>query len=103
MIQLAQVSKHYGSGKVVHALRNVDLQIGRGERVAVMGPSGSGKSSLLHLVCGLDQPTTGYITIDGVELAQLSDDALTRMRRERQRRPETTKTIRAVSDGSAGR
>jgi putative ABC transport system ATP-binding protein len=83
MIQLVNVSKHYGSGKVVQALRNVDLQIARGEHVAVMGPSGSGKSSLLHLVCGLDEPTTGCITIDGVELSGLADDARTRMRRNK--------------------
>ena len=81
MIQLVNVSKQYGSAKVVYALRNVDLQITRGERLAVMGPSGSGKSSLLHIVCGLDEPTTGCVTIDGVELSKLPDDARTRMRR----------------------
>ncbi len=83
MIQLVNVSKQYGNGKLVHALRNVDLQVARGERLAVMGPSGSGKSSLLHLVCGLDEPTSGSITIDGVELSQLADDARTRMRRDK--------------------
>jgi len=83
MIQLVNVSKHYGSNKVVHALRNVDLQIASGERVAVMGPSGSGKSSLLNLVCGLDEPNAGSIAIDGVNLSGLADDARTRMRREK--------------------
>src|SRR5450631_4181571 len=83
MIQLVNVSKHYGSNKVVHALRNVDLQIAQGERVAVMGPSGSGKSTLLNLVCGLDQPTSGSVRVEGVELAGLTDDARTRLRREK--------------------
>ena len=54
-IQLQQVCKSYGDAKVVHALRDIDLSVAQGERVAVMGPSGSGKSSLLNLICGLDE------------------------------------------------
>jgi putative ABC transport system ATP-binding protein len=83
MIQLEQVSRDYGDGKVVHALRDVSLEIARGERVAVMGPSGSGKSTLLNLICGLDEPSAGRIKFDGVEVAALSDDARTRLRREK--------------------
>jgi putative ABC transport system ATP-binding protein len=83
MIQLENVSKNYGTAEVVHALRNVNLNIERGERVALMGPSGSGKSTFLNLVCGLDEPTTGSIKIDGIELSQLGDDARTRARREK--------------------
>jgi putative ABC transport system ATP-binding protein len=83
MIQLENVSKNYGTTEVVHALKNVNLSIQRGERVALMGPSGSGKSTFLNLVCGLDEPSSGSIKIDGIELSQLDDDARTRARREK--------------------
>jgi putative ABC transport system ATP-binding protein len=83
MIQLENVSKNYGTTEVVHALKNVNLTIQRGERVALMGPSGSGKSTFLNLVCGLDEPTTGSIKIDGIELSRCDDDARTRARREK--------------------
>jgi len=83
MIRLADVSRDYGDGKVVHALHHVDLSIERGERVAVMGPSGSGKSTLLNLICGLDEPTSGSVVFEGVDLARLGDDERTRLRREK--------------------
>src|SRR5665213_858413 len=83
MIQLRDVTKSYGAGEGVVALKNITLNIGPAERVAVMGPSGSGKSTLLNLVCGLDEPTTGSVKVEGVELAGLSDDARTRLRREK--------------------
>ena len=83
MIQLENVSKNYGTTEIVHALKNVNLTIQRGERVALMGPSGSGKSTFLNLVCGLDEPSSGSIKIDGIELSQLDDDARTRARREK--------------------
>lgn len=83
MIELTNVSKSYGTGTAVSALSNISLRIGPSERVAVMGPSGSGKSTLLNLVCGLDQPTSGSVRIDGVDISGLSDDARTRLRREK--------------------
>ena len=80
-VQLEHVCKNYGDGKVVHALRDVNFSVELGERVAVMGPSGSGKSSLLNLICGLDQPTSGTVSVAGVRLSDLNDDQRTRMRR----------------------
>ncbi|MBI1723571.1 MAG: ABC transporter ATP-binding protein [Gemmatimonadetes bacterium] len=66
--------------EVVRALRGVDLQIHRNEYVAVMGPSGSGKSTLMNLVGCLDTPTSGQYWLNGVEVSQMSDDELARVR-----------------------
>jgi putative ABC transport system ATP-binding protein len=82
-IQLERVCKSHGDGKVVHALRDIDLSVAQGERVAVMGPSGSGKSSLLNLICGLDDPTSGTVSVAGIRMSDLNDDQRTRMRREK--------------------
>jgi putative ABC transport system ATP-binding protein len=74
----------YGSGPAeVVALDHVDLSLEPGEFVAVMGPSGCGKSTLLNLMGGLDTPTEGSVTIDGHELAEMKDDEVTRLRREK--------------------
>jgi putative ABC transport system ATP-binding protein len=78
LVELTDVSKTYPGG--VHALRDVTLTIGYGELVGIVGPSGSGKSTLLHLVGTLDQPSTGTVSIDGYELARLSDRALSALR-----------------------
>jgi putative ABC transport system ATP-binding protein len=83
LVRLEQVSKSYGDGKSIQAVRDVNFEIGSGERVAVMGPSGSGKSTLLNLMCGLDEPTKGSVLIDGVDLSKLDDDARTRLRRQK--------------------
>jgi len=83
IVELENVSRDYGDGKVVHALNSINLIIERGERVAIMGPSGSGKSTLLNLVCGLDEPTSGAVRFEGIELSRLSDDERTRLRREK--------------------
>ena len=83
IIKFENVTKSYGDGGVVFALNDVDLEIQRGERVAIMGPSGSGKSTLLNLVCGLDRPSSGSVFFDGKGLAGLNDDELTRLRREK--------------------
>ena len=64
-------------------LADIALDVAPGEFVAVMGESGSGKSTLLNLIAGLDRPDSGTIVVDGIDLAPLDDDALTRLRRER--------------------
>src|SRR5205085_8806180 len=58
------------------------LDVGRGNLVAVMGPSGSGKSTLMHALAGLDKPTSGTVSIAGIEITTLDDAKLTRLRRE---------------------
>ena len=83
MIRLAQVSKIFKGKAQVTALDAVDLEIGRGEMVAIVGPSGSGKSTLLNLIGGLDTATSGEIEVDGRRLSGLSDDELTRLRRDK--------------------
>ena len=81
-LELRQVSKVYGSGPTeVHALREVDLSVERGELVAIMGPSGSGKSTLLTIAGSLEQPTSGEVLVDGVDLATMSRSEQARMRR----------------------
>ncbi len=80
---LEKVAKAYGDGQLFYALNQIDLQVQRGERVAIMGPSGSGKSTMLNLICGLDVPTSGRVCVEGTDLSQLSDDQRTRLRREK--------------------
>jgi putative ABC transport system ATP-binding protein len=78
------VTRRYGEGDTaVYALREVDVDIHRGQLTAVMGPSGSGKSTLMHCLAGLDTPTAGSVRFDGVEITELDDDDLTHLRRER--------------------
>jgi putative ABC transport system ATP-binding protein len=81
-LELRQVSKIYGSGPTeVRALRDVDLSVERGELVAIMGPSGSGKSTLLTIAGSLEEPTSGEVLVDGVDLATVSRSDRARMRR----------------------
>ena len=83
MITLTQVSKVFEGKRTAKALENVSLQVDRGELVAIVGPSGSGKSTLLNLIGGLDRPSSGTIDIEGQKLTELSDDDLTRVRRDK--------------------
>src|SRR5215510_5344937 len=83
MIDLTRVSKVFDGKRKATALENIDLHIPRGEVVSIVGPSGSGKSTLLNLIGGLDRPTSGEIRIEGDNLAELSDDDLTRIRRDK--------------------
>src|SRR5712691_7100325 len=83
MIQLDQVTKRFEGRNRVTALDAVSLTISRGEMVSIIGPSGSGKSTLLNLIGGLDRATSGDVRVDGETLAGLSDDRLTKVRRDK--------------------
>ena len=83
VVTARDVVRRYGHGDTaVHALRGVSLDIARGQLTAVMGPSGSGKSTLMHILAGLDRPNEGSVHIAGQDITQLSDNDLTRLRRE---------------------
>ena len=76
--------KHYGEGDtVVKALDGVTVEFDRSRFTAIMGPSGSGKSTLMHCVAGLDTLTSGEVWIEGVNLTQLKEKELTKLRRDR--------------------
>ena len=73
LVQIRQLVKHYTRGKqTVEVLHGIDLDIPRGDFVALMGPSGSGKTTLLNLIGGLDTPTAGTVAVDGRRIDQLS-------------------------------
>jgi len=81
MIEIEDVSKTYYLGSVeVPALRGISLRVERGEVVAIMGPSGSGKSSLMNILGCLDKPTTGRYSLDGEDVGSLDEDALAGIR-----------------------
>lgn len=84
MVRVENLRRSYGTGAAaVHALRGVSFDIPRGELVALKGRSGSGKTTLLNLVGGLDTPDGGRITIDGTDLAELGENGLLELRRDR--------------------
>lgn len=76
------LKKYYGVGNTLtKALDGVDLEVKKGEFVAIVGASGSGKSTLLHMLGGLDNPTSGNVIIEGIEIGNLDRDELTVFRR----------------------
>jgi putative ABC transport system ATP-binding protein len=84
IIEIRQLKKDYHVGEVtVHALRGVDLQISRGEFVAIMGVSGSGKSTMLNILGCLDKPTSGDYLLDGVNVNTMNKDELARLRNKK--------------------
>jgi putative ABC transport system ATP-binding protein len=81
VISLTNVQKAYQAGRrEVRALANIDLEIERGEWVAILGPSGCGKSTLLNLLSGIDRPSSGTVTVMGSELTTMSEEQIARWR-----------------------
>ena len=81
LIRLHKISRRYQMGaETVHALREVSLDIQRGEYVAIMGPSGSGKSTLMNLIGCLDTPTSGQYELNGIQVSEMDDNRLAEVR-----------------------
>ena len=81
MYKLTNVTKDYPKGRqTVHALRGVDLEIADGEWLAIQGPTGHGKSTLLQILGGLDRPSSGSVDFNGRDLAKLRETEMTKMR-----------------------
>jgi len=84
MIKLESISKIYKSSDVeTVALKNINLEIKKGEFVAIMGPSGSGKSTLMHIIGCLDKPTSGEYFLDGKKISALNEDELAEIRKNK--------------------
>ena len=82
MVVAESLARDYPSGdSVIHALRGIDLSVGRGELMAVKGRSGSGKTTLLNLLGGLDKPTSGRVLVDGMEVSGMTESQLVDFRR----------------------
>lgn len=86
ILKIKDLRKIYGVGETqVNALNGIDLTVKRGEFVAIVGSSGSGKTTFLNMVGGLDVPTSGEIIVDQKKIQELSDDELTVFRRRKNR------------------
>lgn len=84
ILKTTDLKKYYGSGDTtVKALDGVNLNVADGEFAAIVGTSGSGKSALLHMLGGLDRPTSGSVEVEGKSIFSLQDDALTIFRRRK--------------------
>ena len=81
IVQATRLRKIYRGASEVEALRGIDMEVGRGEMVAIVGPSGSGKTTLLNCLSGLDSFDGGQVSVDGQDLAKLSDRERTAYRR----------------------
>jgi len=80
LVQVEGLTKHFGD---VRALDGLSFEVNEGEYIAIMGPSGSGKTTLINILGGLDRPSSGIARVDGIEIANLGDDQLTRYRAEK--------------------
>jgi putative ABC transport system ATP-binding protein len=83
VLELAEVTKTYGSDRPVDALQGVSFRVDEGELVAIVGPSGSGKTTLLHLMGTLERPSSGRVSITGLDVAEMSDRELSAVRASR--------------------
>jgi putative ABC transport system ATP-binding protein len=83
VLELRGVSKTYGAERPVHALQAVSFAVRAGELVAIVGPSGSGKSTLLHVIGTLERPSSGVVSITGLDVARLGDRELASLRASR--------------------
>src|SRR3990167_1888040 len=84
MIECKNIAKIYKSGEVeTHALKNISFKINDGEFVAIMGPSGSGKATLMHIIGCLDTPTSGEYLLDNKNVSKLTDDELADIRMQK--------------------
>ena len=84
VIEIKDLVKDYNLGDVpVHVLKNISLEIARGDFVAIMGPSGSGKSTLMNILGCLDKPTSGTYRLDGISVGELNRDQLAEIRNKK--------------------
>jgi putative ABC transport system ATP-binding protein len=83
VLTITNLSKSYGNTRRRTVLHDINLELARGQYIAIMGESGVGKSTLLNLIAGLDTPDSGSIALDGIELTALDDAARTVLRRDR--------------------
>jgi len=84
LLKLVNVSKTYRPDThPIHAIKNVNLEINKGEFVAIMGPSGSGKSTLMHIAGCLDSPTSGKVIFENKKISQLSEEELAKIRSQK--------------------
>src|SRR3954452_23810300 len=83
VVSAQDLTRRYGEGETaVDALRGISLEVPKGHLTPVMGPSGSGKSTLMHILAGLDKPTSGEVEIAGTAISKLNDSELTKLRRK---------------------
>ena len=84
MISILSISKSYKQGKeTLTILKNLSLEVTKGQTVAIVGPSGSGKSTLLSIMAGLDSPDEGSVVIDGVDISTLNEQDLANLRNKK--------------------
>ncbi len=82
LINLHHIAKYYGAKKNIPAVRDFDMTVQQGELLAIMGRSGSGKSTVLNIIAGIDKPSSGSYLFEGKDMAKVTGDRMTRFRRE---------------------